>query len=307
MKKSVDHAFNSDVDAGISGGVLYGDGTQAQRNTWGSSARVYMFPITELFPDDVPILPLLELGATSQWQIEITLETGTVIETDGTAPTFALTSPVFYVETLKPTVEYRNRIRANIASGNFQLRCVPYKYNSATLVSGSTSYTESLPIHVRSLRNVKAVMRTASTINTTTTNDRDLTYNYNSLNSFQMRVAHELMPQEVVTCSGSGVEAFIEVQRVFDQDDTLSKQSHGLVNVNNFLNDAFVVALDLRRSRPHGELGKRHISGRDTRAQPVQLDLVFASSLGVNNQLECYFDYDCILKADPMGNFMRIE
>lgn len=307
MFKTLNHAFSSDIDAGVAGGILYGDGTQAQRNVWGATPRVYQFPITELFPPNVPILPLLELGASNQWQIEITLEPATVIETDGAPPVFSITQPIFYVETIQPTVEYRNRIRGQIASGNFQLQCMPYKYNPATLVAGSASYTESLPIHVRSLRSMMALMRTSATINTTTTNDRDATYNYNNVNSYQLRLAHELIPQEVVTCSGSGVEPFIEVQRIFDQDDTITTKSHGLINVNNFLNDGFVMGLDLRRSRPHDEKGKYHISGRDTRAQPVQLDIVMSGALGANNLLEQFYTYDCVLKADPTGHLLRIE
>lgn len=195
--------FSPILSTGNVGVTSMGFGTQAQRNTLGASATGtdYACPLfsgvfgTELLPLD---------NIQNDIFLEMYIEDPTVcVETDGTLPIITISSVLFHIERLELQDDYRRFIASTVRTNGLTLGWHAWERFSQTLAPG-TNQNVTISAKNSSLSVMLNIFLDSSTINSTTTNDKFLTWQRQNLTSSQLFINGRVFPDEPVdtlTCS----------------------------------------------------------------------------------------------------------
>mgnify|MGYP001573715939 CR=1 FL=1 len=307
-KMNSEYLINGDPNSQM-GRLLWGEGSQAERNTLGAASNMYDFPI-EIFrhlsaDNDIHVLPLSELSGPLEVRLFFA-NPAACVECDGTTPGFTITNPRFVAQQIIPSSSQRAAMVSDITAGKYRFGIVEATGYQYTMVSGSTAY--NIPINVTrlSVRDIAWFMRTASTLLTTTTNDRHITYNWNSLSTAQYHIEGVLIPSENVSYGATNfVDGFHSTMASAFEPRALDwiPRARSLITAANYVNDALVVAQDFKRNSMQPWV----VSGRSTtNGSNIQVDVTLSGALGANQTVSIFVYSDAILSITPQGDLFML-
>jgi hypothetical protein len=180
------------------GPSTYGYDTQANRNANGAVTTTYAMPLMAgLFLSGVVPMGALD----DRLCLELYLDDPTTfVETDGTNPVVTLTGIYFHYEILAMSDDFAAAVKSTAVNSGL---CYPFR-TFTHYVTPVTSMQQDISIPHKSagIDCIVNVMRNSTTLNTTTVNDKFLTYIPSNIQQFQLRINNEYYPLEPVFCNG---------------------------------------------------------------------------------------------------------
>ncbi len=178
-----------------------GFGTQAERNALGLLTTNYCIPLysgvlnTELLPFQV-----IKSG------MELNLYIGdptTFVETDGTLPIVTITNVIFHVERLDLEPKYMAFINNYVASNGLRIGFHSMERYTNAL---NTGLQQSLTISNKSssVSGLYNIFVDSTTLNSTTTNDKFITWEPNNLVEYSTNINGTIFPEEPIDCVSNG-------------------------------------------------------------------------------------------------------
>lgn len=190
-------------------GSVYGFGTQAERNTWGTTPnKDYMMPcLMGLFLSGVLPMEIF----SQRLQLEMYMEDPRVcLETDSTGPlSITLTNTYFHYEVLTLQPSFRSEIIARSMSG------VRYPYKSFVYYTQPVISAQSdllIPHSSTAIDGFINLQVQNNNIYSTTVNDKYLTWLKNGCLQHQLRINNEFYPLEP-TIADQDPQSYLEFLR----------------------------------------------------------------------------------------------
>jgi hypothetical protein len=287
------------------GGVLYGYSNTTRRNTFGASGRRYMVP---LFVEFLTKRPLPLHAVHGELTLEIDLEVGTVIETDGTVPSFSVADAKLWCYHQNLDKEFDNQFRAEMMSGPLLMPITSWHRHFYLATASQTAFSVSIHENSSAVKALLAIMRTQSTLNTTTTNDRMLTFNFNDLSTYQFKHGGELIPTTAINCT-DGIEPFLQFIKFTDDwhahDGGEDPEIELLIDDastadSDYINGKFILVHNF--SHHHGN--EDVMSGSDFSAKniPLTFNMTFGGTGPASTQqVDTFIIVNSILTISPEG------
>lgn len=229
-----------DVDSNM--GSLWGIGTTGDRNGW-ASGRDYCLPVFSGFLSQ-GILPLSLIH--DKLELEIYLEEpNACIETDYSTYSYTITDIHLVYDRLTPSRSIAGQLQALVNSGQYA-----FFYRSFANYHSSLSVASAqVQIHHRSdvVDGYFTIMRTTSTLNSPTTNDKFLTYNYNNCNSYQLRHNNVLVPDEAIDTTDRAIQAYMTLLRYLGRWKLRGVFTDAIsLTPSAYINNRFIIVNDVR-------------------------------------------------------------
>lgn len=188
---------NPILSTGNIGVTTMGFGTQADRNALGLTNGEYACPIfsgvlgTELLPfDNIPT------GIT----LELYIEDPTVcIETDGSVPIITVSNVQFHIERLELDASYRSFIAGRVRTSGLTLGFHSWERYTTALTTGAQ---QNININQRnsSVNGFLNIFVNSAELNTTTVNDKFLTWLPRTIQTTSLLINGNTYPDEPIDC-----------------------------------------------------------------------------------------------------------
>lgn len=190
--------WNAENDVRQSGnyGMLFGLGTATDRNAAGAVVQHYAMPLLSGWLGTDP-LPLNMFNVVSELRLTMGDAT-TFVETDGTAPVVTITNLLLHCERVSAASPYYDFVKSAVLTGGLNLSFPTWQYYSQSLATGSQNLNSIIINHKSaSMKSIVMVWTAQQTVNTTTTNDKFITWP-NLMNKSQWKVFGRFFPEEPI-------------------------------------------------------------------------------------------------------------
>lgn len=285
--------------AATAGTILNGTGTTAQRQTdFANPNRVYAVELYNIAGSDLLsyALPMQKLGAQTQIVLYLA-QPASCMESDGANPSYVVNNCQYHYDSLTPSPGWDNLYNSRVMSNgvNFNYLNYEFLFDSSTLQVGLRRATKSLTFRYSSLIGVIAVMRPIANVESLTANNKLSTYNFNGIDSAQMRIGTYTQPIDQVR---SYSDLYMMFLQLFDKS-----AQEALAGAVNFNTNNFILAINLAR-HPYEKIDQNtSISGINTSiSNNLQLDISFDTPLNVAYTLETYGLYESTVSFNANGS-----
>jgi hypothetical protein len=191
-----------------------GYGTQAERNTQGAAAYDFVVPLfSGVF--NTELLPLTNIDPIELW---LTLDDATAcLETDGTAPAIAITNAEFHVEQLDLEPSFAAFIKNYVNEHGLTLGFHTWTRHAQTMATANHQEIR-LNQNTTSMTAIFNFFVDTATFNTTTTNDKFITWTRHNMTQWQLRNNGTIFPPQPVNATlADGIEMYHIYARYMDK------------------------------------------------------------------------------------------
>jgi hypothetical protein len=280
--------------AGTEQAMLQGVNPAGTRNTDNTAIRKYLLP---MYLNLCGLKPFPTKCIKDVITFEFTLATNNaVIEGDGTPGTLAysITNTRLHVKDMQLPQDWVARYLSMLSTNPYTLTTHAWQYQGNTLSSGTSSFDVQINIKAKSIKSIFWVMRTQSTLNDPTVNDKWETFNPNSISNYYVKINGKQYPAEPIDCT-FGVEPYLYFLKAIGVYSTIrgAKNAATAIGRDWFTNKAiFIWNLE---SHQHAAL----LDGLNTTMGNVTLSVTlnFSAPLATNQQMDIFVEYDEIVKV----------
>jgi hypothetical protein len=298
LLQSAFYQAGSSADWQASVGEKYGFGSTTERNSMASGKR-FAIPIFSDFFSYPRDLPLMEIDVPLK--VEFTLANPEkCLESDHTsALTYSLSDCKLVCEMVDiHSQEVKNQLATQLKKNPVH---IPYRTFSRYVdtISGTSNQIKINSSH-SNVKFIMTVMRTQADISDETVNDKFITYNYNGLNSLQLRVNGRLHPQEAIECREGASELYQELLKVLKTKNL----THDYTQLgNDYDSTKCLIGVLLEHFESSGGL----VSGEDTARNSANLEIHLSLSAAPTSTEEVvtFVAYDSVLKIQN-GQVTRV-
>jgi hypothetical protein len=282
--------------------ITDGIGSAAYRNSLAASASViYSIKLGKVADILNSVVPVGWLG-NNQITIECYWQSNpsTVIETDGTAPTYLINNIQFHYANIVPTPTYKKLLNDKFSSGGMQFSFRAFDnyittYNSSVL---GNLYTV-LPFKHRKAITIITAWQPTSTIQTTTTNDKYISYSgYTNYASSRFKVNGIFIPSDKIQ------NTFDLYLHTCDSLDITSYFNSYIANNWVSTNTAFLLGQTIAQNPRSVTEDNRVVQGIDTASgnSNVIFELNLSTALPSMQTAYFYCEYYAICSINSNGN-----
>lgn len=189
----------------VLGPDAYGYATQAVRELKANNTTNYSMPVICGFM----LSGIVPLGALQQvLQLEMYLDEPTkFVETDGTQPNVTLTNIFFHYEVLELGDEFTAAVKSMTTSGGGL--CYPFRtftYYTQPVITALSNLV--VPHSSSGIETYVSILRRSDNMNTTTANDKFLTWNKMDAFDCQIRFNNDFFPLEPIQYDGDQLQGY---------------------------------------------------------------------------------------------------
>ncbi len=261
FNRTMSMIWNSQITTEVESTIgqdLCGFGTQAERDTKGSSATGTEYAIVLrcgfLYQSVLPLREFLSASGCANPQfctIELYLENPlTCIETDGTNPQFTVSNVKWnYHQIVSSDGAYEASLRNKIRSGTLKLG-----YESWSVFQNSVLNSDN-DLHIQwkgdSLKTIVTALVDGSTLNDPTVDDKFTTWLKTNggaaVTQFQHQINNYWFPQEAIITTGTANRAYLQYLNYIGVWSSRAYMKFGAsIDLDSFNNDAFLIVADFQ-------------------------------------------------------------
>lgn len=281
---------------------LMGIGTPAERNGFGTVVQHYAMPYLSGF-FDTEILPFNMMNVICE--IRLTLDDASkFVETDGTVPIVTITNVMFHAERISASSRFVSMMMSKIQSSGLTLGFPTYNYYSQAVAAGSQNLnTLTINHKTASLYHIIQIWTNQNTVNSTTTNDKFVTYPKLTY-QHQFKLNNAFIPEEpVVYTDQFAAEAYFNYINWLTKKWYLSGDLQGTpapIQVNDFSNgDKFILIVDVNGYPLDPDV--INPVGNENDSIQMQLDLYITNPLPVPYRSDFFVCYHRQINISPKG------
>lgn len=200
-----------------------------------------------------------------QLRIDITFANAAdCLESDATsAHTYTVSNLELLADTLDTPESYHRYLVGVIKSSSLKFHHKEIETFDVSIPSGITTYSVPIPIRVRSLKMILALMRQSNELTDFTKLDRLMTYKPFGLQSFQWRLGGTFFPPQPILVDKGAPEAWVCLHDCFQSVGPSNYRQLSYIDGSNFTNTRFIMAanFDLLRSGASDGLNTADMAG----------------------------------------------
>lgn len=285
---------------------VFGVDTQANRRTFASAGREYLFfPFRHIAQNKLMPLPLLK----GYFYIELYLANpNTCVESATAITNVTITSPQLIVDGIVPSAEYENDIKQMITGGKMNYLWSGHEYYINPCVSSSNQI--KIPQVCKSLKKIYAVQRLGANISDISVNDKLENYGFNGTTEYQFKINNLLLPAQPVNVTATALESFFNMlATVYDQSqlDDPYEYFRDITNVTyaNYVTNKYLIAFQFDKFKNNGN--SAILSGLDLTNSASGIIFNIKQTATADNNIEHFVEFDKLIMVTPAGDLTVSE
>lgn len=280
--------------------VLFGVGTQTDRNTWSAAPKTYCIPIASGFLNS-GLMPMAYIAGALWIEWYITDPT-LCMETDGAAPTITVNFPEIVCMRCTPGREYCDMVRNKINKAGIAFGWKAWQAYQTTPTPSAT-FSFQIPHRTSSVDSIVNIMRNANQLQNMTINDRMLNWYFYNMSTYQLRWNGIIIPDEPIFCGNGALQPYIILLKWLGQWKATGVY-HDVPNINElhwtvdrfcFINDLTTMA-DSKLFSPVSS---------STIASTIQADIVLTQAPSQPVQIDSLVTYFNLAILGATGQFVK--
>lgn len=292
------------VEVGDTIASMYGYGSQAKRNLWGTQNKQYLIPIHSPFLVETGYKPMNLLKERLELNFYLA-DVSECIETDyvGADPiVIKISDAELHYDMVETSAVHDVKVKSLVSSVGLNM-CASIDDTSIDYINGQ-SYTVKISHKSDSIDYFLLFFRDDATLRNPAINDTLMTWKKYDLLSYQLKMNNVFYPVEPVLVGADAKEAYIQALKFLQKwrGDGMVEDPPKL-NEDNFNSERFFVVIDMRKYPMDKEL----VNPVNTKRMntEVELRLQFAAPPPVKVRVDIFTGYKTIYEIDPNGRLRR--